>query len=146
MRSAPLNRKTIMQFVRYGCVGVINTVLTLVVILVCKDLLCINEWVSNAVGYIVGFINSFVWNKLWVFKSRNGMAREMAAFCMGFIICYCIQFIVTWVLSEYTWLKDSVFDFRGFVLSGYGIATLIGMVVYTIANFVYNKVITFSQK
>lgn len=28
-------------------------------------------------------------------------------------------------------------------ISGYGIATLIGMGVYTVANFVYNRLITF---
>ncbi len=38
------------------------------------------------------------------------------------------------------------YDFRilGIVLSGYGIATLIGNVIYTLANFVYNRTVTFT--
>jgi peptidoglycan/LPS O-acetylase OafA/YrhL len=29
------------------------------------------------------------------------------------------------------------------VISGYGVATLVGMIAYTIANFVYNRFVTF---
>ena len=31
----------------------------------------------------------------------------------------------------------------GIVVSGYGIATVLGNVVYTLANFVYNRLVTF---
>ena len=31
----------------------------------------------------------------------------------------------------------------GIVISGYGIATVLGNVVYTLANFVYNRTVTF---
>ena len=57
------------QFIRYLLVGVINTLVTLIVIYVCKSILDINQWVSNAIGYVAGLINSFIWNKNWVFKS-----------------------------------------------------------------------------
>jgi len=137
------NRRTISQFIKYACVGVMNTLITLVVILMCKDILSINEWLSNAIGYIVGFINSFLWNKHWVFKSHRKMTREITVFCIGFLICYGIQFCVTWVLAMHTPLNDVEVDIMGLVLSGYGIATVIGMGVYTVANFMYNKVITF---
>lgn len=136
-------RKEIIRFIRYALVGVMNTVLTLVVIYACKDFFGINEWVSNAVGYIAGFINSFLWNKLWVFNSSAGYLREAVKFFGGFILCYIIQLMATWLLAEHSPLSGREWILFGFVISGYGIATLIGMIVYTAANFLYNRCITF---
>ncbi len=62
----PHHIETLRQFGRYAVVGVINTLLTLIVILVFKGILHFNPWISNAAGYVAGFINSFVMNKMWV--------------------------------------------------------------------------------
>lgn len=137
------NRKALMQFVRYAAVGVINTTLTLFVIYVCKGLLGMNPWVSNAIGYVAGFVNSFLWNKLWVFNSHNAVVREAAKFVVGFFLCYGLQLFVTWVLTEHTTIGDIYFSVFGMPFSGYGVATLIGMVIYTLANFVFNRAVTF---
>ena len=111
----------IVQFVRYACVGVMNTLVTLCVIFLCKSLLGINPLVSNAIGYIAGVINSF----------------------LGFIVCYGIQFLVVWLLNYKTALRGYEIDIYSFTLSGYGLATLIGNVVYTGSNFMFNKLVTF---
>lgn len=145
MTTSNTRRAEILRFVRYAMVGAMNTVLTLVVIYACKDFFGINEWVSNAVGYVVGFINSFLWNKLWVFNSSAGYLREAIKFFGGFILCYLLQLGATWVLTDHSPLTGSEWELFGFVISGYGIATLIGMIVYTVANFVYNKVVTFAS-
>ena len=143
MISIDLRGAAVRQFVRYLCVGVINTLVTLVVIMICKSLLDVNPWVSNALGYIAGLINSFIWNKAWVFHSnRNGRA-EAVKFAVGFLICYGIQFMATWFLAEVMELKQFVWDFGILQLSGYGLATLIGMGVYTVCNFVFNRLVTF---
>lgn len=144
IKTSPIKRPDLIQFVRYAMVGAMNTILTLVVIYACKDFFEINQWVSNAIGYIAGFINSFLWNKLWVFHSSAGYLREAIKFIGGFLICYALQFAATWLLTDHSFLTGSEWDLFGFVISGYGVATLMGMVVYTLANFFYNKAITFS--
>lgn len=145
MSHNPISRATFAQMIKYACVGALNTLLTLCVIVVSKDFLGINEWVSNAIGYVVGFINSFLWNKHWVFHSQRKLLNEMFRFIIGFLVCYAIQFLVTWLLAEHTALKEVEVSIYKIVLSGYGIATLLGMVVYTIANFLFNKYITFKS-
>ncbi len=137
------HKKTVFQFVRYALVGVINTMVTLFVILICKSLLGINPWVSNAAGYVAGFINSFIWNKLWVFNSHNKVMHEALKFIGGFLICYGFQFLVTYLLTDRTQLGDMEWAIRNFTLSGYGVATILGMIVYTLANFIYNRLVTF---
>lgn len=140
------HRTTVFQFVRYALVGVINTMVTLLVILICKSLLGVNPWVSNAAGYVAGFINSFIWNKLWVFNSHNKVMHEALKFFGGFLICYGLQFAVTYLITDYTALGDMEWKINSFTLSGYGVATIIGMIAYTLANFVYNRMVTFRKQ
>lgn len=136
-------KTTAIQFVKYALVGVLNTLVTLGVIFLCKSIIGVNPLVSNAIGYVAGVINSFLWNKTWVFRSKNGYLREAVKFFIGFLVCYGVQFLTVWLLSYQSPLADFEIVLLGFVLSGYGIATLIGNVVYTVVNFVYNRAVTF---
>ncbi|MCM1021826.1 MAG: GtrA family protein [Muribaculum sp.] len=133
------------QFIKYACVGVLNTLVTLVFIFVCKSVFGINPLVSNAIGYIVGVINSFLWNKNWVFKSSGSYTPEAIRFIVGFLVCYGLQLLTVWLLSYKSELSMFRCNIAGFVLSGYGVATLIGNVVYTLSNFAFNKLITFRR-
>lgn len=131
------------QFVRYAVVGAMNTLLTLIIIYICKSFLEINPYLSNAIGYLIGLINSFLWNRSWVFHARDGRIQLQAVkFLLGFAICYLLQFITVWILNSSSFGLIEI-DVMGFVISGYGLATLIGNVVYTMSNFVYNRIIAF---
>lgn len=139
-----VDRKSIIQLTKYAIVGVMNTLLTLVVIFVCKSLLGVNEYVSNAIGYVAGLVNSFLWNRKWVFHSDGHLSRQAIKFLVGFALCYAVQFAVVWLINQ-SWFGDTEYRIPliGFVISGYGIATLVGNVVYTLCNFLYNKLLTF---
>lgn len=131
------------QFIKFLIVGVINTLVTLVVIFVCKSWLGVNQWVSNAIGYVAGVINSFVWNKQWVFRSSKSAGHEAVKFLAGFFVCYGIQFFVTWFLTNRMGLGELQWQLLGMTFTGYAVATLFGMCVYTIANFIFNRIVTF---
>jgi len=132
------------QFVKYCLVGVLNTLVTLGVIYLCKSVLGWNPYLSNALGYVCGVINSFMFNKQWVFRSRGAYRREALRFVAGFGLCYLVQLAVVWLLTRS--IGDFNYVFSGIVLSGYGIATLVGNVVYTLANFAYNRLVTFRSR
>lgn len=142
LRAVPLlGNEKLTQFIKYCLVGVLNTLVCIGVIYLCKSLLGINPYVSNALGYICGVINSFLCNKQWVFHSKGSYRREALRFVLGFFLCYALQFLVVWMLTSR--FGDYDFLILGIVLSGYGIATLLGNIVYTLANFVYNRTVTF---
>lgn len=137
-----MKRAEIARFVRYCIVGVLNTLVTLGVIYMCKSMLGWNLYLSNALGYIAGVTNSFFCNKQWTFRSHGKVGGEAVRFLIGFGLCYGLQLMVVWlitrsIIGQYNYL------IAGIVISGYGIATLVGNVVYTLANFVYNRMITF---
>lgn len=135
-------RAELLRFVRYCIVGCINTLLTLCVIFVSKSYLGINPYVSNVTGYAVGLANSFLWNRSWVFHAGGGLRPQALRFLIGFAICYGLQFTLVWGLTQGSF-GSREFDLGPMVLSGYGIATLAGNVLYTVCNFAYNRLVTF---
>lgn len=137
-----MNSTHLQQFVKYCLVGLMNTGITLLTIFLCKSVLGVNPYISNVIGYVCGLINSFLWNKQWVFRSRESYLGEAVRFGVGFGVCYCVQFAIVWSLSH-GMFGETVFPVGPFAISGYGIATLLGNVAYTICNFLYNKIITF---
>ena len=74
-----------LQFVKYCIVGVLNTLVTLGVIYICKSFLGWNLYLSNVLGYVAGVVNSFLCNKSWVFKSDGSYMREAVRFLAGFL-------------------------------------------------------------
>lgn len=118
------------QLLKYGIVGVANTIVTLASIFILMNLLGVAYVVSNAIGYILGFTNSFILNKLWTFKSRGSVGREGILFIIIFLVCYGVQLACLIFLKEVAHIRINV-------------ATLMAMVVYTVLNFTGNKFITF---
>ena len=124
-------RKTTVQLIKFAMVGVLNTVLSLVVIYAMMSFFHVGVYMANICGYAVGIVNSFIWNKLWVFKKNEGTVfREIAYFLVIFALCYGIQFCSLRLMIEH------------FSINSY-LAQLLAMGVYTIMNFVLNKCITF---
>ncbi|MFI3239376.1 MAG: GtrA family protein [Bacteroidales bacterium] len=139
--------KSIIQFLKYGIVGVSNTLVTLIVIFLCKDILNINLYISNFIGYVAGLINSFIWNRVWVFKgSSRKVKNEILLFAIGFVICYGIQLLSVSLLLKTPFIANTIAVGFNSVSLGENVATIIAMVIYTVLNFIYNKFITFYKK
>ena len=124
-------KKAIKQAIKYGVVGVINTLITAVVIWIMMKLLGCSDVVSNVVGYIAGVLNSFIWNKKWTFKSTEKWIGSAIRFGVVFGICYLLQLgLFVFVLNPYLAI-DPYYN------------QLIAMAFYTAINFVMNKFYTF---
>lgn len=133
----------LLRLVKYCAVGAMNTLITLAVIYVCKSLLEWNPYLSNALGYGCGLVNSFVCNRRWVFHSHGQYMGEILRFLLGFVACYALQLAAVYLLTKH--YGHYTYTLAGIVLSGYGIATLIGNALYTMANYAYNRLITFTR-
>lgn len=123
--------KTIKQAIKYGIVGICNTLITMVVIWIMMKLFDCREGLSNFTGYIAGLLNSFVWNKQWTFKdSSSGWTHSAVRFAIAFGVCYLLQYALVVFLNGHLSI-DHYYNH------------LIGMVFYTVLNFVMNKFYTF---
>ncbi len=139
-----INDGRIIKFAKFCLVGVFNTLITLCTIFICKSLIGLNEYVSNAIGYILGVVNSFLWNKQWVFHSHGRYRHEALKFAIGFGLSYTLQ-LLTVVALNTSDFGNLIIDTGIITVSGYGLATVIGCGVYTISNYAYNNIITFKN-
>jgi putative flippase GtrA len=62
-----------MRFLKFGVVGVANTLITLAVFNLVAVVLGWPAVLGNALGWAAGFANSFVWNRRWTFADRTGV-------------------------------------------------------------------------
>lgn len=120
----------ITKFIRFCIVGLFNTAVTFVVFTLLRWLSC-GLYFSNIISYIAGVVNSFVWNKTWVYGSRNSKwLKEAFVFLILFGISYLIQLIV--FKTSLNYVPEML-------------AQLIGMVVYSVTNFLLNRFFNFKN-
>jgi putative flippase GtrA len=71
-RSRDLRAPVLVQFIKFGIVGVSNTLLTLVVYTVLLKVFGVWYLAASAIGFIVGAINGFLLNRRWTFREHVG--------------------------------------------------------------------------
>ena len=141
------------QIIKYGIVGISNTIITAGTIWIMMFLVFRAEkeenvspiiiTVSNITGCIIGLINSFIWNRIWTFHSKNKWGKEFIKFSTAFLICYIPQIFLVNILNQYTNIQ---FNFEPVVISHAFTCQLIGLVFYTSLNFLLNKYYTFKPR
>ncbi len=122
--------KSLIQFIKFGIVGVSNTLLTAFVIWLLLKVLHSSDYLSNFIGYIVGLTNSFIWNRKWTFESKTKLSVTIFKFILTFAISYLFQLGNLYLLLHFSTIDPYV-------------CQLISIVVYTCINFVLNKYYTF---
>lgn len=94
------------QFVKFSIVGVSNTVISLlvtyIVIAIFQFLFQLNTLLSldiaTSLGYIAGVLNSYFWNRKYVFKNGKEESRKKAIIKM--FICYGGTYLVSMILMN----------------------------------------------
>ena len=127
-----LQNKSFIQLLKFGIVGVSNTLLTAITIWVLLRMLHFDNYSSNIIGYIVGLVNSFIWNRKWTFASNAKVKDTIFKFSITFAISYLFQLGNLYLLIHYTQIDSYI-------------CQLISIVVYTVINFMSNKYYTFKD-
>jgi putative flippase GtrA len=136
-----MKKKFFIEAFKYGIVGILNTLLTAFSIWIMMLLLGYSKEenvpafvisISNITGYVIGLINSFIWNRNWTFKSQAAWKKEFGKFILAFIICYIPQLLLVNVLNNYS------------DISAY-FCQLTGIVFFTVTNFLCNKYYIFKK-
>jgi putative flippase GtrA len=73
-RPGRVNAPVLVQFIKFGIVGVSNTLLTLVVYTVLLKVFGVWYLAASAIGFIVGATNGFLLNRRWTFRDHVGDA------------------------------------------------------------------------
>jgi putative flippase GtrA len=72
-------RRGVRQFLKFGVVGASGTIVNFIIY---HALLHVDValWLAYAVGFIVGGVNNYWWNRHWTFRSQGHPWRELGQF------------------------------------------------------------------
>ena len=119
------------QFVKFGLVGVVNTAVGFLTIVLMMNLVGLGPVRANMVGYGVGLLVSFILNKRYTFASKKGKARQQfTSFLAVFAVAYTVNLIVLTALATQTWPM---------------VAQAVAMAAYTLTFFFLARVFVFSD-
>ena len=83
-----------MRIVRFGFVGLVNSLFGLSIIYLCK-FIGMTEVTSNVVGYLCGLILSFQLNRTWTFGiTQRSQASHFLRFVFAFLLAYGVNVCV----------------------------------------------------
>lgn len=122
--------KNTIQFIKFGMVGVSNTLICYVVYA------CLVKWglhyiLANAVGFVVSVLNAFYWNNRYVFSNEKKQKNVWWKTLLKSFAAYAVNSLVLVSILLYVWI-----DVCG--ISPY-ISQLINLCITVPLNFIMNK-------
>jgi len=131
-----------LHFVKYNLIGIMNTLITLLVVWVLHQLLDWNLELSNFLGFIAGGCNSYIMNRIWNFKSSNKKSAEITRFLVVFLCAYGLNLLVlegcVYAFGHFEVLAPFTNFVARFMKPSY-LANVIANVVYVLASFTLYK-------
>lgn len=127
-------RESITQFLKFGIVGVLNTLISLAVYYI---FLHINERLylaGNIAGFAVSVANSFFWNNKFVFSSESSGLKSTIIKLGKTYLSYGATFLLSTALL---YIEVDVLDWSA------ALCPVLNLLVTIPANFLLNKFWTF---
>lgn len=127
-----IDKFIIFKFLKFGVVGCSGMIVDFGLTYLCKEILRINKFLSNAIGFIVAATSNYFFNRLWTFESHNEeIGVQYLQFMTVSVIGLGINSLVLYLLNEK--LKWNFY-----------FSKLIAIGITTIWNFFANLLFTFA--
>jgi putative flippase GtrA len=132
MAARILSMPLVSQFVKFGIVGVSNTLIFFAVYTLLLKVFGVWYVAASGIGFAVGAINGFLWNRAWTFRGHVGDALTP----------------VRWFVVQSSGLLANLGLVYLFV-DGAGLGELVGqavtIVIVTVLTFLANRAWTFRE-
>ncbi len=125
--------KSAAEFLRFLCVGVVNTCVGLAVIYGCMYWLQLNNVAANACGYAVGLCVSFTLNRRWTFRHRGAALPAALKFLAVAAVAYAMNLLTVMLVIH------------GFGLNHY-LAQALGVPPYTLTAYWLSRTLVFRSQ
>lgn len=126
-----IDKVFIFKFLKFGVVGFSGMIIDFGITYLCKEIIKLNKYVSNGLGFILAATSNYILNRIWTFESHDEqIGFQYMQFMIVSSIGLGINSLVLYLLSDRLRLN--------FYLS-----KLIAIGVTTIWNFFANLLFTF---
>jgi putative flippase GtrA len=92
--------RRIVRPLRFGLVGVLNTVVGLAIIFAAKAFLGLGDLAANLLGYGLGLVCSFVLNRSWTFRHEGRAFAALLRFGIAFAVAYGLNLFTVFGLRD----------------------------------------------
>ena len=121
----------IVQFIKFGIVGLSNTVIGLGSYYLFLYLGC-HYMIANILSWILSVFNAFYWNSKYVFKTTNTWLKALLKTYVSYGISFIIGAILLYILVEIVNISDII-------------APVLVLLITIPLNFILNKLWTFNR-
>lgn len=132
-------KKLISELVRFGIVGVLNTIIGTSIMFILYNLFHCNYWISSGCNYFFGSIFSYFANKKFTFKVEKTDKSNVFKFIINIVVCYLLAYGIAKPLIKYMFSSAS----KTFADN---IAMLVGMCLFVLFNYFGQKFFVFKKK
>lgn len=116
----------IKQFIKFGLVGVSNTLISLGTYYLLY-FLGVNYLIANAAGFVISVLNSYYWNNKYVFKkTQNGNLKPLIKTFMSYGVTFLLSTALLFVMVQCAKISEVI-------------APVITLVITIPINFIMNK-------
>lgn len=127
-----IDKLLISKFIKFGAVGCSGMIIDFGLTYLCKEILRINKFVSNAIGFVLAATSNYFLNRIWTFEShKEEIGVQYLQFMVVSTIGLAINSLVLYLLNEK--LKWNFY-----------LSKLLAIGVTTIWNFFANLLLTFA--
>ena len=127
-----IDKLLISKFLKFGIVGCSGMIIDLGITYLCKEILRINKFISNGIGFILAATSNYFLNRIWTFNSQT---EEIGVQYIQFMIVSTIGLAIN-SLSLYFFNEKLKWNFY--------LSKLVAIAITTIWNFFGNLLFTFA--
>ena len=129
MDNNKISKESVIQFIKFGIVGLSNTAIGLGTYYLFLWLGW-NYMVANVLSWIISVFNAFFWNSRYVFKTRNKWLTALFRTYVSYGFSFVLGAVVLYILVEFCKISEVV-------------APVLVLVITIPLNFILNKFWTF---
>lgn len=127
-----IDKLLISKFLKFGIVGCSGMIIDFGITYLCKEILRINKFISNCIGFILAATSNYFLNRIWTFNSQT---EDIGVQYIQFMIVSSIGLAIN-SLSLYFFNEKLKWNFY--------LSKLVAIGITTIWNFFGNLLFTFA--
>jgi putative flippase GtrA len=125
-------KEKLRQLSRFATVGFINTAIGLAVIYIAMFIFNLGPLLSNALGYGLGLIISFILNRNWTFSDGRAIGKTLPIFLIVVAISYFLNIVIIFICISHLKLNP-------YLAQPLGIGLYTFLVYFGSRKFVFRK-------